>query len=198
MLFLFLRIAMELLGSTTSPFARRLRIYLADREHEFINLDIFADKDRELLTKNNPAQKIPALIDGEQCIYDSRVIFRYLTSKYKEVPLSWPQENLLTLIDAANDSLVSMLLLQRSNIDTEQDGLFFNLQHERIEQVFIALNDEVSKERFTEWDYPAICLFCLLDWAEFRGLAKWQHFTQLKKFHQKYQSLAIVELTNPR
>ena len=189
---------MKLLGSTTSPFARRLRIYLADKEHEFINLDIFANKDRELLTKNNPAQKVPALIDGEQCIYDSRVIFRYLTCKYQEAPLNWSQENLLTLIDAVNDSLVSILLLQRSNVDTEQDSLFFNLQRERIEQVFTVLNEEVKKGCFSDWQYPAICLFCLLDWVEFRSLAKWQHFAQLKEFHQKNNSLAIVERTSPR
>jgi len=177
---------------------RRLRIYLSEREYEFVNLDIFADKDRELLTRNNPAQKVPALIDGDQCIYDSRVIFRYLTSKYKEVPLSWSQENLLTLIDAANDSLVSMLLLQRSSIDTEQDSLFFNLQRERVEQVFTVLNDEVLKGHFGEWNYPSICLFCLLDWADFRGLAKWHHFEKLEEFYRKYKLLPVIELTNPR
>ena len=189
---------MKLLGSITSPFARRLRLYLADREHEFVNLDIFAEKDRDLLTKNNPAKKIPALIDGEQCIYDSRVIFRYLADKYQQAPLSWTQENLLTLIDAANDSLVSILVLQRSNIDTEQDSLFFNLQRERIGQVFNTLDKEIALGSFNDWHYPAICLFCLLDWAEFRDLAKWQHFSNLKAFHQEYESLAAVKLTDPR
>lgn len=189
---------MKLLGSTTSPFARRLRIYLTNKDHEFINLDIFAEQDRDLLTRNNPAQKIPALIDGEQCIYDSRVIFRYLASKYQEQPLNWTQENLLTLIDAANDSLVSMLVLQRSNIDTEQDTLFFNLQRERVEQVFIALDKEVAQGAFSDWYYPAICLFCLLDWAEFRALAKWQHFSYLKEFHQQHAMKTEVLQTDPR
>ena len=34
-------LVMKLLGSTTSPFARRLRIYLVDKPFQFINLDIF-------------------------------------------------------------------------------------------------------------------------------------------------------------
>jgi len=189
---------MKLLGSTTSPFARRLRLFLANEAHEFINLDIFTEKDRELLTQNNPAQKIPTLIDGEQCIYDSRLIYRYLANKYQQTPLTWDEENLLTLIDAANDSLVSMLVLQRSDIDTEQDSLFFNLQRERVEQVFSALNNEVAQGRFNDWYYPTICLFCLLDWTEFRSLAQWQHFSELKLFHLKYSSKAEVKLTDPR
>jgi len=193
-----LSIAMKLLGSTTSPFARRLRIFLADEAYEFINLDIFAEKDRDLLTKNNPAQKIPTLIDGEQCIYDSRVIYRYLASKYQQTALTWSQENLLTLIDAANDSLVSMLVLQRSEIDTDKDSLFFNLQRERVEQVFSALDKEVRQGSFNDWNYLTICLFCLLDWAEFRNLAQWQHFSELKVLHQKYSSRAEVKRTDPR
>jgi len=50
---------MQLLGSTTSPFVRRIRIWalLNHCELEFINLDIFAEHDRQLMIKNNPARK---------------------------------------------------------------------------------------------------------------------------------------------
>jgi len=189
---------MQLLGSITSPFVRRLRLYLVDKDYEFINLDIFAEADRILLTKNNPAQKIPALIDEEQCIYDSRVIYRYLSEKFQESKLSWQQENLLTLIDSVNDSLVSFLLLQRSDIDTTQDGLFFNLQHERVKQVLKVLNDEVAKGSFSDWHYPSICLFSLLDWVEFRQLASWQHFPHLLSFYQQSLSQKLTQESDPR
>jgi len=189
---------MKLLGSTTSPFVRRLRIYMAGKEYQFVNLDIFSDQDRQVLTENNPALKVPALIDKDQCIYDSRVIFRYLAEKYQQPKLTWAQENLLTLIDSVNDSLVSFLLLQRSNVDTLQDGLFFNLQRERTEKVLQVLDSEVAKGAFESWHYPAICLWCLLDWAEFRSLAKWQHLPNLNHFFQQYASLTIVNDTDPR
>ncbi len=189
---------MRLLGSTTSPFVRRIRLYLANKEFEFVNLDIFGDEDRKQLTENNPAQKIPALIDDDLCIYDSRVIYRYLTQKYQEKPLSWQQENLLTLIDAISDSLVSLLILQRSAVDTSQDSLFFNLQHERAEQVFKSLNDEVAKGHFTRWEYPSICLYCLLDWAEFRGLANWQVYPHLVSFFNQFNRKPAVQSTDPR
>ena len=189
---------MKLLGSTTSPFVRRIRVYLADKDYQFVNLDIFAEADRSLLTDNNPAQKVPALLDDDLCIYDSRVIYRYLAQKFQDAPLSWDEENLLTLIDSVNDSLVAMLLLQRSDIDTMQEGLFFNLQRERVAKVFEVLDDEVAKGAFNQWHYPAICLWCLLDWAEFRQLAKWQHLPNLASFFQLYASNTILVETDPR
>lgn len=189
---------MKLYGSTTSPFVRRLRVYLEHKSYDFINLDIFDGSDRKLLAENNPALKVPAIEDEGRCIYDSRVIFRYLTQKYSEESLSWEQENLLTLIDSVNDTLVSILLLKRTGIDTSQQGLFFDLQKERTQTVLSVLNDEVNKGAFEQWHYPTICLWCLLDWVTFRELAEWKNFTHLVQFYEKHQALEILTSTDPR
>lgn len=192
---------MKLLGSTTSPYVRRIRLYLAQlniTDFEFVNLDIFSTDDRQLLTGNNPAQKVPALVDGDLCIYDSRVIFRYLAQKYQQAPLSWSQENLLTLIDAANDSLVSLFLLTRSNIDTNEDKLFFNLQHERVEKVMSALSKAVNDGEFEQWHYPAIALYCLLDWAGLRQLYSFKDNLDLARFHKNNENNIGITATDPR
>lgn len=189
---------MKLVGSTTSPYVRRIRLYLANHAYEFVNIDIFASEDRQLLTANNPAQKVPALIDGDLSIYDSRVIYRYLAEQYQEKPLTWQQENLLTLIDAANDSLVSLLLLDRSAIDTQQQTLFFNLQHQRIENVLTSLEKSVAQQEFEQWHYPSICLYCLLDWVEFRQLTSLTAYPALQEFLYNNQHQQDVALTNPR
>ena len=149
---------LKLYGSTTSPFVRRLRIWLANVDHEFINLQIFADDDRQTLAKHNPALKVPMLLDGDNTILDSRVIYRYLTDKFDYPRPSWEQENHLTLIDAANDSLVNMLMLQRSEINTDEDRLYFNLQRERVDTTLQHLNELVEEGYFSDWNYPAICL----------------------------------------
>ena len=176
-------------------------MYLAQQnitDYEFVNLDIFSTDDRQLLTDNNPAQKVPALVDNDLCIYDSRVIFRYLAQKYQQAPLFWPQENLLTLIDAANDSLVSLFLLTRSNLDNKEDKLFFNLQHERVEKVMSALNKAVNDGEFEQWHYPAICLYCLLDWADFRQLYSLKDKVDLARFHKDNTNKTGVVETDPR
>jgi len=141
---------------------------------------------------------VPALVDDEQCIYDSRVIFRYLSQKYQQVPLSWSQENLLTLIDAANDSLVSLLLLNRSEIDTSENKLFFNLQHERVKQVMPVLSQAAADGDFEQWHYPAICLYCLLDWVEFRQLYDYSQHKPLVSFYQQAMTNTGVSETDPR
>lgn len=189
---------MQLLGSTTSPYVRRIRLFFRDVDFEFINLDIFSKEGSELLAKNNPTKKVPALVDGELNIYDSRVIYRYLSDKYNVSPLSWPQENLLTLIDGANDSLVTILLSKRSELPVQDDVLFFKLQHQRIKTIYNVLDEAVGNGEFESWDYPAICLFCLIDWVTFRDLSDLSAYKNLLTFYQRVKSNAGVSETDPR
>jgi len=189
---------MQLLGSTTSPYVRRIRLYLHGRDYEFINLDIFAPDDRATLTANNPTLKVPVLIDREQNIYDSRVIYRYLADKSGQAALSWQQENQLTLIDAANDSFVTLLLSDRSGFDVSDDKLLFKLQNERVAKLLSTLNDEVAAGQFSQWHYPAICLFCLLDWIDFRSLFDFSHLPHLTAFYQNSLQHPGIRETDPR
>ncbi|WP_394172577.1 glutathione S-transferase family protein [Thalassotalea litorea] len=192
---------MDLYGSTTSPFVRRTRLLATANLNNaltFHDIDIFDAKGRELLTYHNPTLKVPFVVDGDQHIYDSRVVFRYLTEKFELEPLTWQQENQLTLIDAASDSLVEILLLMRSGIDPSQDGLFFNLQRERLTKLFAVLEQQVEQGLYARWNYPAICLYCLVDWALFRELVDFAPYPQLIGFHQQHDSREDVKLTDPR
>lgn len=189
---------LKLYGSTTSPYVRRLRIWLANTDHEFVNLQIFAEADRELLAKRNPTMKIPMIEDEEEIIFDSRVIFRYLSDKFAYPSLSWEQENHLTLIDAANDSLVQMFLLQRSEFDTSEDKMYFKLQRERVDATLQQLNELVDKGYFSEWNYPSICLFCLVDWIEFRHLHDLSEMPALTAFVADNKERIEITATNPR
>ncbi len=44
---------MKLIGSTTSPYVRRIRLLLNDEPYEFINLDIYGEG-RDELRRTNP------------------------------------------------------------------------------------------------------------------------------------------------
>ena len=189
---------MKLIGSTTSPFVRRIKLLTYKCQINFVDIDIFSEQGADLLSENNPAKKVPVLQDGEVSIYDSRIIFNYLIDKLSLPTLTWQQQNLLTIIDAANDSLVSLLLCQRSGFDITEDKLFFNLQHQRVENVLVQLAKQVENKAFDEWHYPSICLFCLLDWALFRNLVSWQHMTALQQFYQQALTKPLVKETDPR
>lgn len=188
---------MKLIGSTTSPYVRRIRLLLADTPYEFVNLDIYGEG-RDELRRNNPALKIPMLVDGEQEVYDSRVIARYLAGKLGLPALSWDQENQLTLIDAANDSCVILLLSKRSGLDIEQDAMFYNIQRERIMTTLRTLAAMVDDGQFRQWHYPSICLFSMVDWLDFRSLVDFQDIESLKTFRDQWLGQAMVAETDPR
>ncbi len=190
---------MKLVGSSMSPYVRRLRLFLEGKAFEFINLNIYSPEGREALARYTPAMKIPVLVDGEQTIYDSRAIHRYLVSThFPETPMSWHQENLLSLIDAANDSYVILLLSKRSGIDTDADMLIANLQKERIERTLQLLEKSVASGELADWNYPAMCLFCLLDWISFRELEDLSRYAALNTFHQQHLTSPGVNDSDPR
>ncbi len=188
---------MKLIGSTTSPYVRRIRLLLADRPYEFDHLDIYG-ADRDELRRQNPALKIPMLIDDSQTLYDSRVIARYLMAKFDVPTLDWDQENQLTLIDAANDSFVTLLLSKRSGLDIHQDALFYRLQWERVEKTLTALAALIAEHRFADWNYPAICLYCLVDWLDFRELLAGAAKASLLAFRDRHRDREVVRATDPR
>ncbi|RBP25301.1 glutathione S-transferase [Marinobacter pelagius] len=188
---------MKLIGSTTSPYVRRIRILLDEEPYEFINLDIYGEG-RDELRRNNPALKIPMLEDEGQELYDSRIIARYLSAKQNRDPLTWDQQNQLTLIDAANDSAVTLLLAKRSGVDVEADVMFFNLQRERIMTTLRTLAAQVEEGQFEAWNYPAICLYCLVDWLDFRDLVDFTGVESLLAFRDSRKGKPWVAQTDPR
>lgn len=189
---------MELIGSSTSPFVRRIRILLANTQHTYTELDIYAGG-RNALAQQTPIMKIPVLVDKGMHLYDSRVIARYLQQEHGlGRPLNWEEENQLTLIDGALDSLVVLLLSQRSGLDTEADAMYYRLQKERISSTLSALEESLNQGQFSEWDYPDICLYSLVDWASFRELIELNDYPQLQQFRERFCGRDEVLATDPR
>lgn len=189
---------MKLYGSIASPFVRRLRIALYGQDFEFIALNIFEAAGREELIRLNPTRKVPMLEDNGQVIFDSGVIYRYLVATRGLPALTWLQENNLTTINAANDSLVELLLCQRSGFDTGEDRLFFNLQRERVQATLAILNEKVAAGEFADWDYVSQSLYCLVDWAAFRQLADLAPLPHLTGFLTRHAARPEVASTDPR
>ncbi|MBD1580743.1 glutathione S-transferase family protein [Pseudoalteromonas sp. S16_S37] len=191
---------MQLYGSNTSPYARRIRMFATchNLPVSYQHLDIFSETDRATLIANNPARKIPFLIDGQDTICDSGAIYRYLVDKFHLTKMTYWQENQLVNINACNDSLVELLLCTRSGLNTNSDALFFNLQRERIEAVLSDLNEQCVKSDFLDCDYLQISLYCLLDWIEFRKLTDLSSFTALLHFHEVHSNLPGSTDSDPR
>jgi len=189
---------MKLYGSVTSPYVRRIRAVLFNTPHEFLDLQIFSGDDRALLASRNPTLKVPCLEDDGQMLFDSRLIYNYLAEKLDHESLTWEEENQLTLIDAANDSFVQLLLLKRSEFDINEEKLYFRLQKERIEAVFTTLSEQLDAGGFSGWTYTELCLYTLIDWVLFRELHDFKAYPLLLDFHEKHRDRIELTATDPR
>ena len=91
-----------------------------------------------------------------------------------------------------------MLLSERSGIDTSQDAMFYNLQRERIMTTLRTLSAMVEAGQFKQWNYPAICLYCLVDWLDFRDLVDFSEVDSLVAFRDGHRGQPGVGETDPR
>ena len=192
---------MKIYGSTTSPFVRRLRLLLAEQDYEFVPFNIFG-KEREALKATNPTLKIPMFEDSD-CpdvprLFDSGVTFRYLNEKLGLTPLSLEQQNILSVIDACSDSLVNVMLLNRSGVDTTQDIMYLKIQRERQLASFEYLDKLAANDQFKHWNYVAMCLVVLVEWAQFRELYDFSAHSNLLKFVEESQGQIGVTETKPK
>ena len=76
-----------LYGANASPFVRKVMAVLAIKKLPYEHIPSMPFSGDPELARVSPLQKVPALIDGELDIADSKVICRYLESAYPEVPV---------------------------------------------------------------------------------------------------------------
>tara|TARA_R100000656_G_scaffold100727_1_gene73201 strand:- start:734 stop:1225 length:492 start_codon:yes stop_codon:yes gene_type:complete len=161
---------------------------------------IFDPAQRAEFKKITPVLKIPVLqihSSGQiQNIYDSRVIYNYLNKKHWQHDLSIEQENILTIIDGVNDSLVTLYSMTLCGMKIEEDKRFIMAQRERVIEGFDVLNQLWTSE--SAWDYPSISLYCLIDWAVFRELIQIDRWPHLLQFYKVMAKQPLLKETDPR
>jgi glutathione S-transferase len=70
---------MKLIGATTSPYVRKVRIVMAEKklDYDFVTEDVWAAD--STIGQSNPLGKVPCLVmEGGEALFDSRVIVEYL------------------------------------------------------------------------------------------------------------------------
>ncbi len=77
----------KLYGANASPFVRKVMAVLAIKQLPYEHIPSMPFSGDEELARVSPLSKVPALIDGDLNIADSKVICRYLESAYPEVPV---------------------------------------------------------------------------------------------------------------
>ncbi len=74
-----------------SPYARKVRIALYEKDVPFERVRALHDCNRTDFLHVNPRAEVPALVDGDLTLYDSTVICEYLEDSYPE-PRIYPRD----------------------------------------------------------------------------------------------------------
>ncbi|MCX2982815.1 glutathione S-transferase family protein [Halieaceae bacterium IMCC14734] len=77
----------KLYGANASPFVRKVMAVLALKDLPYEHIPSMPWSGDEELARVSPLQKIPALVDGDLNISDSKVICRYLEAAYPQNPV---------------------------------------------------------------------------------------------------------------
>jgi glutathione S-transferase len=108
---------LKLIGATTSPYVRKVRIVMAEKklEYTFVEENVWAAD--TTITHSNPLGKVPCLIlDAGEALFDSRVIVEYLdilSPVGKLIPASGRERAEVKTWEALADGLLDASILAR-------------------------------------------------------------------------------------
>jgi len=172
---------MKLIGSTSSPYVRKVRVVMAEKrlDYEFVQEDVWAD-DTTIAT-SNPLGKVPCLVmDGGDAMFDSRVIVEYLDTLSpvgKLIPASGRERAEVKTWEALADGVMDAGVLWRmeavwpKRADSERSQAWMDRQRGKIEAGIAAMAKGLGDKPFCSGIHLSlsdIAVVCALDWIGFR------------------------------
>ena len=183
---------MKLYCSNGSPFARKVRIVLAEKGLAY-EADI-QDRLRPIEEALGPTLQIPVLDDGGRRLWESDLIIDYLLKTYPESkatgdmaakpPLSpwmarpdrlWDDMTTLATLDSLASSVVNIRLMSSDGITPENSG-YLARQKTRIERCLDWLEERVTGEGFAPgwFSIMDIAFVCPMGFCDAREIMPWR------------------------
>lgn len=200
---------MELIASLTSPFARKIRVVLEEKQlkyklHESIPWE--ADTD---VGDYNPLGKVPALVDEGKTWIDSAVIAEYLETKVSKRKLI-PDERLAAVevkhVEAMADGICEAaiaIFLERKRPSELQSSTWIERQQGKIQKGFNYLNQQVAGKDYVchnNFSLGDIAIICLMEWYSFRlSEHQWQtEYPELSRYCEGLSQRPSLQATQPK
>jgi glutathione S-transferase len=203
---------LKLFGHDASPYVRRVRVVLAELQIPFErDTHGWQDPAAEFVA-SSPIQRVPMLDLGPAApvrhVFESRVISALLYSLPHPLPGGDPpfqdalldpslrllDQNVISVTDAAQDSLVNVFLLEADGIRAEQAS-YLQRQVSRARGCLDWLERAYRGRRSLvagRLAYADVTVLCLLGWIRFRkrlDLAPWPELLALESTHASRPSL---------
>jgi glutathione S-transferase len=180
---------MKLIGSTSSPYVRKVRVVMAEKklDYQFVEEDVWSAETS--IMQSNPLGKVPCLVmEGGEALFDSRVIVEYLDTLSpvgKLIPAVGRERAEVKTWEALADGVMDALVLIG-----------------KAEASFKAMSQGLGDKPFCAGIYLSladIAVGCALGYADFRfpELAWRTTYPNLAKLQDKLMQRASFADTTP-
>ena len=203
---------MKLIGSSTSPYVRKVRVVMAEKklDYSYVAEDVWSDA--TTISSSNPLGKVPCLImEAGEALFDSRVIVEYLDTLSpvgKLIPVVGRERAEIKTWEALADGVLDASILARL------EATWAGRSAEQRSQAWIdrqigKVNDALKAMSLGLGDKPYcsgihltladIAVGCALGYLDFRfpELAWRGEYPNLVKLHDKLMQRASFADTVP-
>jgi glutathione S-transferase len=172
---------MKLIGSVTSPYARKVRIVMAEKklDFQFVSEDVWSATTK--ISDSNPLGKVPCLVmEGGEALFDSRVIVEYidtLSPVGKLIPASGRERAEVKTWEALADGVLDASILARleatwpGRTDQQRSNAWIDRQMGKIDASMKAISQGLGDKAYCAGVYFSladIAVGCVLGYLDFR------------------------------
>ena len=195
--------AMKLLGTTTSPYTRKIRILLKalGQAHEL--LDTRSDAGAAALAEASTLGKVPVLIVGGDmgALPDSSLITNWLwatreaelrASGFSLDPNDWADRRLQEVVEGALDAAINFRYLR---LDGFSEAGYIAKQRARVDRTLGWLDGRIAFTR--PLGLAALSLGCAVDWIAFRNVVDLAQWPALAAFRDAWLSAGVGAGSEP-
>lgn len=203
---------MKLIGSSTSPYVRKVRIMMAEKklDYRFAEENVWAAD--TAISADNPLGKVPCLVvEGAEAMFDSRVIVEYLDTLSpvgKLIPASGRDRTEVKTWEALADGLLDAAILARlentfvGRTEAQRSQAWIDRQLGKVNAALAAMSKGLGDKPFcngVHFSLADIAVGCALDWLAFRfpDIAFAEQYPNLARLQAKLANRASFADTAP-
>ena len=200
---------MKLLASLTSPYARKVRVVMAEKklDYELILEDVWADDSN--IMKYNPLGKVPCLImDDQSSLFDSRVIVEYLDTLSpvgRLIPQAGRDRAAVKCWEAIADGVLVAavaIVVENRRPEALRHQPWIERQQGKIAAALQSMNSSLGEQAFctgTTFSLADVAVGCALGYLDLRfpDLAWRSQYGNLQRLDEKLQTRPSFASTIP-
>ena len=203
---------MKLLGSTSSPYVRKVRVVMAEKklDYEFVTEDVWSAS--TTIAQSNPLGKIPCLVmDAADALFDSRVIVEYLDTLSpvgKLIPSVGRERAEIKTWEALADGVLDASILARleetwgGRTKAQRSKAWVERQLGKVHEALKAMSTGLGEKPYCagiQFTLADVAVGCALGYLDFRfPQIDWRSaHPNLAKLHEKLMQRASFVDTKP-